>query len=177
WVGDNWGGDAAGDQLISIENLVGSDTADWFEGLRTASSVLDGRGGDDALFGGNANDTLLGGSGNDWLVGGGGADTLTGGPGRDFFVYTALSDGVDTITDFTRGAGNDALDISDVLIGYHSGTSNISDFVRLTQSGGNTTVAVNADGVGADFVNLAVLQNTTGLLLNDMLAQGNLIVS
>ncbi|HEX2829104.1 MAG TPA: cadherin domain-containing protein, partial [Burkholderiales bacterium] len=87
WVGDNWGGHAAGDQLVSIENLIGSDNADWFEGLRTAASVLDGRGSDDALFGGGFNDTLLGGEGNDWLLGGAGADVLDGGNGIDTASY------------------------------------------------------------------------------------------
>jgi hypothetical protein len=36
---------------------------------------------------------------------------------------------------------------------------------------------VNADGVGSDFVNLVLLQNNVGLNLNDLIAQGNLLLA
>ena len=42
---------------------------------------------------------------------------------------------------------------------------------------GNTTVQVNADGVGTDFVPIATLSGVTGLLLNDLLANHNLSVA
>ena len=48
-------------------------------------------------------DTLVGGSGADRLVGGGGQDQLTGGSGADTFVFSALADIGDTITDFVSG--------------------------------------------------------------------------
>ena len=38
-------------------------------------------------------------------------------------------------------------------------------------------VAVDTDGGANSFVNLALLQFQGGLVLNDMLAQGNLIVA
>lgn len=61
--------------------------------------------------------------------------------------------------------------------GYDPGTSDPSSFVRLTASGANTILAVNTDGVGTDFLDLAVLQNNTGLLLNDLIANGNLLLA
>ena len=90
------GGDAAGDTLSGIEQVIGSGFADTLTG--------------DA----NAN-TLWGMAGDDVLTGGGGGDTLKGGDGNDRFVYTALSDsavsglGKDTILDFTTG---DHIDLS-----------------------------------------------------------------
>lgn len=74
--GRNAGG-AAGDRLISIEGIIGSDF-------------------DDRLFGDAGNNSFQGGTGNDRMVGGG---------GRDLFVFTTLgvSSGFDRITDFSVG--------------------------------------------------------------------------
>jgi Ca2+-binding RTX toxin-like protein len=107
------------------------------------------------------------------LSGAAGNDTLAGGSGSDRFDYNS-GDGVDTITDFARGSGGDVIDISDVLVGYSAGVSNAANFVHLVESGGSTTIEVNRDGVGNDFGAVVVLQNATGLLLNDLLSQGNL---
>jgi Ca2+-binding RTX toxin-like protein len=92
------GGDAAGDTLTGIEQVMGSAFADTLTG--------------DA----NAN-TLWGLGGGDVLTGGGGGDALKGGAGNDSFVYTALSDsavsgiGKDGITDFSAG---DKIDLSGI---------------------------------------------------------------
>lgn len=61
------GGDAAGDTLISIENLTGS----------------------------RYQDTLTGDAGDNTLEGGPGADRLDGGPGRDTAAYTTSDDRVE----------------------------------------------------------------------------------
>ena len=77
WWGSNQsasGGDAEGDQLFSIENLIGSNH-------------------DDQLKGNWKSNRLEGGEGN---------DLLTGGWGRDQFVFKS-GDDVDTITDFDTG--------------------------------------------------------------------------
>jgi Ca2+-binding RTX toxin-like protein len=130
------------------------------------------------LTGTASNDTLTGTSGDDLLQGLGGNDILTGGGGADHFAYSSIGDGLDSIVDFTRGVDGDALDISDVLVGnFVAGWQNPANFVQLVESGGNTTVSVNLDGAGNDFVPLATLQGVTGAVLNDMLAQGNLILS
>lgn len=71
----------------------------------TGLGAFDGRGNDQA-------NTILGGAGNDTLDGAGGMDTLTGGAGADMFVFsTAPGPGnVDTVTDFTAGIDQIALD-------------------------------------------------------------------
>ncbi|HYH43547.1 MAG TPA: type I secretion C-terminal target domain-containing protein, partial [Burkholderiales bacterium] len=147
-----------------------------------------GEGGDDALYGGDGADRLFGGigyddldggAGNDILTGGLGNDVLIGGAGADRFDYNAIDEGRDRILDFTRGVGNDVLDLKDVLVGSGVTSGNVAQFVRLMQSGSDTIVGVDVNGAagGANFVEVAVLTNLTGLLLNDMLAQGNLVVS
>ncbi|SFR84703.1 calcium-binding protein [Sphingomonas jatrophae] len=82
------------DQLIGIEQLLGS----------TFSDILRGNGG--------AN-RLAGDAGDDTLIGLGGADRLVGGAGADRFVYYSTFDSGpysrDTIQDFTAG---DLLDLS-----------------------------------------------------------------
>jgi Ca2+-binding RTX toxin-like protein len=48
-VGRGWGGDAQGDRLLSIENVVGSQHNDWMLGTR----------GNNVLTGGDGNDTFV----------------------------------------------------------------------------------------------------------------------
>lgn len=97
-------GDAAGDTLINIENIWGSNFADTIRGSDAGGQV----------YGFNGNDILDGRGGDDNLYGGQGADTMTGGTGADQFFYlsfrngvfngqTSVAEGGDTITDFTSG--------------------------------------------------------------------------
>ena len=140
------------------------------------NDTINGGAGRDTLIGDAGNDQLNGGNGNDVLIGGPGTDRLTGGAGVDRFDFNAIGEGLDTITDFARGTGGDRLDIHDVLVGYGAG-SNINSFVRVS-GGTSTTVFVNVDGVGTDFVALVTLQNVamTAGLLNELVANGNLVL-
>ena len=96
-TGVHTGGDAAGDQLVSIENLAGSRFDD----------VLIGDGGDNRLVGNGGNDVLGGGFGEDILIGKQGNDTMTGGGNADTFLFRpADGSGTDTITDFSRAEGD-----------------------------------------------------------------------
>ncbi|WP_441241213.1 T1SS-143 repeat domain-containing protein [Tardiphaga sp. 768_D3_N2_1] len=56
--------------------------------------------GNNLLFGNGGSDTITGGSGNDLIVGGLGNDTLGGWSGNDTYVF-GLTDGNDTISEFT----------------------------------------------------------------------------
>jgi Ca2+-binding RTX toxin-like protein len=74
-------GDAEGsghDELIDIENLVGSGRADTLEGDGGANH-LSGLGGDDTISGLEGDDSLDGGEGNDSLDGGDGTDECVNG--------------------------------------------------------------------------------------------------
>ena len=97
------GGDAEGDVIMNIENIVGSAGDDWLRGDAndnaltggTGADTLIGGGGNDALTGGAGDDTLNGGEGDDTLTGGAGADTITGGPGGDTLSYAGSDEAVD----------------------------------------------------------------------------------
>ncbi|MBS0154539.1 MAG: calcium-binding protein [Nitrospira sp.] len=81
-------GGAGFDQLVSIENVIGTEFAggDTLIG-NGVNNVLSGLGGNDCLFGNAGADTLFGGNGNDTLNGGIGADLLNGGLGTDTASY------------------------------------------------------------------------------------------
>lgn len=70
------GGHAAGDVLIGIEDLYGSNFNDTLTGNNLVNFLFGG-GGDDTLNGNGNGDNLNGGAGDDTLNGGGGADTFT----------------------------------------------------------------------------------------------------
>jgi Ca2+-binding RTX toxin-like protein len=96
------GGDATGDELDAIQNLMGSGHDDTLIGdngvnvLRGAdgNDELKGWGGADTLLGEGGNDTLGGGEGHDTLDGGAGNDTMRGGLGNDSYVVNAAGDTV-----------------------------------------------------------------------------------
>ncbi|MDI1296229.1 MAG: calcium-binding protein [bacterium] len=105
-------GDAAGDSLDGISNILGSDYSDDIQGnildneLRgyAGNDVLTGMGGNDSLYGDVGRDRLDGSVGDDALFGGDGRDMLTGGIGADLFAYTRWeTEGGDVITDFESG--------------------------------------------------------------------------
>jgi Ca2+-binding RTX toxin-like protein len=84
-------GDAEGDVLISIENLIGSNQGDELFGNSTDNEIngrngadrIHGFGGRDVLRGGDGNDTIEGNEGNDTVDGGFGNDTLSGDENTD----------------------------------------------------------------------------------------------
>lgn len=155
----NTGGDAEGDRLYNIENLVGSKY-------------------NDELFGGSGNDYIKGEAGNDIVYGGAGGDQLFGGTGVDTFLFlseTAFNK-ADKIRDFSFGEG-DKIDISDLLTGYDPLTHAITDFVRITTSGADSILAIDADGGANSFATIATITGITGLTDEDALvSSGNLIV-
>jgi hypothetical protein len=181
--------DAGGRTIITgngaANRLAGTDDEDRIAG-QGGDDTLDGLGGNDTLLGGAGSDRLWGGPGDDRLDGGAGNDSLfgdvgddrlTGGGGADRFLYNTADEGVDIITDFRLGRGGDRLEIVDLLTDFTPGNSDPSAFVRLS-GGADTRVSVNVDGRGSDFVELVVLENIklTGTLLNEMLADGNLLM-
>ncbi|MCA0858827.1 calcium-binding protein [Phaeobacter italicus] len=76
------GGDAEGDTLTRIENLVGSDSGDHLTGDEI-DNVLEGLGGQDTIYGGAGHDMIDGGSDYDKIYAGDGNDRVWGGNGKD----------------------------------------------------------------------------------------------
>ena len=132
---------------------------------------LFGNSGEDVLNGEGGNDTLFGSLGNDVLRGGAGNDTLSGGADADRFVFDAVGQGVDVITDFASG---DVLAIGTMLTGFSAGQE--AEFVRLLDDGTDTTVQVDADGAanGSAFQSVAVLNGVTGSTLGALVKAGQI---
>ncbi|MGO1074610.1 hypothetical protein [Inquilinus sp. CA228] len=127
-------GDAAGDTLTSIEDLLGSMGNDW----------LRGNDGANTLIGAAGVDTIQSGAGDDTVWGGGGADVLDGGAGRDVAVYEDSLAAVNVDLARATGLGGDAegdrLSGIEILVGSDFGDA------LAGNTGGNTLVG----GLGAD---------------------------
>ena len=113
------------------------------------------------------------------LSGGDGLDTMYGGSGLDVFMFEATSafNDTDIIENFDV-LDRDVIDISDLIAAYDPLMDDINDFVQLNTSGGNTTLAVDANGAagGVNFVDVAQINGVTGLDLDVMIAGDNLVV-
>jgi Ca2+-binding RTX toxin-like protein len=89
----NHDGDAEGDTLSSIENVIGSHFHDFLGGDNGINQLSGGH-GNDHLFGFDGSDTLNGDSGSDLLNGGAGADAMIGGVGDDIYYVESAADAV-----------------------------------------------------------------------------------
>ncbi|KFC65736.1 putative Calcium binding hemolysin protein [Bosea sp. LC85] len=145
-------GDASGDKLTGIENLIGSNFGD----------SLTGDGNANTLYGLDGNDTLNGAAGNDTLVGGAGQDTLTGGAGSDVFVIdpshlTVAAD--DLITDLNTGGVLDTIDLSALLTSLGAGAPTTAveanQVVDISPTGTQLLVDDNGTAAGGNFVPVA----------------------
>ncbi|MGD1806664.1 calcium-binding protein [Dapis sp. BLCC M126] len=163
------------DSVYSIENIVGTEFADFIKGNSQDNDFM-GLGGNDTIYGENGADTIHGGEDDDLIYGGDGDDSLIG--GQDY-----NSDGNDTIhgdkgNDYIHGgdlfdllhggSGNDSMyggSDHDTMYGndnedyMHGGYGNDSLF------GNNHNDTLNGGQGGADYLN--------GGWLNDLLIGGN----
>ncbi|NBX67184.1 MAG: type I secretion C-terminal target domain-containing protein [Proteobacteria bacterium] len=160
-----WGGTGT-DRIyggVGLDTLYGDDGNDSIWG-GLDHDIINGGAGNDLLYGEEGNDTIIGGLGSDTMNGGLGNDTMTGGigldkfyggTGNDTFVLDAADASMDRIYEFqATGPDSDKLDISALLIGYDT-TDPIANFLRLTVSGADTSIRINNDGIGNDFVTVA----------------------
>ena len=174
---NNNDGDALGDTLDDIENVIGSPQADIIIGDENAN-VLDGRGGDDILEGRGGNDTLIGGAGADMLDGGTGIDTASyiNAPTRvtanlEFPVQNEGEASGDTYIDIEnlRGSAFDDKLVGDINSNVLEGLAGNDD---MSGGGGNDILI---GGLGADLLNggdgedTASYENATSSVLVDLL--------
>ena len=83
-------GEATGDLLTSVEDLIGSAHADFLVG-DAKGNFIEGRNGSDLLFGQSGDDHLYGGDGNDVIFGGLGNDIIYGDAGVDIAGFVGFS--------------------------------------------------------------------------------------
>ncbi len=181
---DGQGGFDTGKVIITLTNVIkpvvalSLDAGDGNDNLigTYLNDTMHGNGGDDILFGLSGADKLYGGDGDDILYGGKSADLLSGGANADTFVLDGITNRVDTITDFNVFEG-DHLQVRDIL-SFDPLTDAISDFIHITQTGANSFVSVDADGAanGQNFINVARLTGVTGLDVNQLYADGNIVI-
>ncbi|WP_373686430.1 Ig-like domain-containing protein [Acinetobacter sp. YH12098] len=146
---------------------------------------------DDLLISGFENDSLNGGAGSDILNGGSGNDTLIGGLGSDTAIYVVLNaadatagNATDTWKDFHFGdtatdSEADKIEFSaDFFTGLLEDHSNIADYISVTEDGDNVVVSVDRDGSATAYhsTELLVLENQAGLTLEQLLANGQIII-
>lgn len=160
--GTGTGGDAEGDLLFDIENVIGSAF-------------------DDRLTGDAEDNVLTGGAGNDTLTGGAGRDRLAGGAGDDLFILSDSHDEIsqqnlagilavaDRVTDF--GTGADRLSFAD-------GTTKI--WVRqvddATAAGGRSTLITAVNETTDHLRHYAVLTGYTDDLTSEHLQDGAIAI-
>jgi Ca2+-binding RTX toxin-like protein len=140
-------GGAGLDQLISIENVTGTNFNDTLTG-NAVNNVLSGQGGNDRLFGNGGNDTLNGGTGNDILTGGAGRDFLIGGLGNDLFDYNSTSQS-------QAGAAN-----RDVISGFTGNGVFVGDQIDLRDIDANAILPFNQ---GFSYIGSAGFSNFLGI--------------
>jgi hypothetical protein len=176
--------DGAGFAVFEIlEATAGWDRQDTIDYIRNNAealaqeSILNGQGragGHDTIYGGAGNDLIFGQEGNDTIYGGAGNDTISGGSGADTFVSDSLV-GQDTITDFSAAEG-DMLDFSTLLTNYDAIQDSITDFLRITNNGTDSVIAIDVAGNGSNWQNVVTLQDVSGVNLQDLVNNGSIVV-
>ena len=169
-----------------VETLLFSDSSSWslvnnltFTGTSSNETVY-ATNNADTLRGAGGNDYLYGYDGDDVLYGGDGVDQLYGGSDADTFIFEADSafNNVDIIKDYNAVDG-DVVNIVDLLTSYDPMQDDIDDFVTLTETGGDTVISVDRDGTGTTYTaqDVVNIDNVTGLDLDDMITNGELLVA
>ena len=144
-TGTGSGGDADGDVLSQIENILGSNFADLLTGDGNAN-VLTGNAGEDSLYGGAGSDSLYGGDDDDLLQGGSGADRLEGGAGIDSADYSDSTAAVNV--SLASGSGSGGTAAGDTLVGIE----NIFGSAYNDTLYGSTGDNVLSGGAGNDYL-------------------------
>jgi Ca2+-binding RTX toxin-like protein len=135
WSGAAAGGDADGDTLASIENLIGGAAADILHGSDGVANWLAGGAGDDQLAGM---------SGDDILAGGAGSDTIDGGEGGDTSDYSASSAPISV--NLLDGAATGGHALGDTLVSIENVTGSAFGDTLTGDAGNNVLVG----GAGVD---------------------------
>ncbi len=148
-------GDAAGDALYSIENLIGSAHDDELTG-DDGANTLTGGGGDDTLLGLNDDDELDGGNGHDILDGGKGIDKMHGGAGDDTYIVDHQVDAA------IEAAGEGALDRVQTSVTYWLAAESEIEVLETTDKAGSTAMDLFGNEFGNTIIGNAGANSLVG---------------
>lgn len=161
-TGEGSGGDAAGDQYVDLEKVIGSNYDDTLIASDEGSDLLGNR-GEDTLIGGDGMDRLMGGDDDDTIEGNDDKDTLNGGRGND------LLDGGNGADFIQGGSGADEIiggsDIDTAVYDDYSSNGN-----RTTEDGINVRLDQGfAYDLFGDRDTLTFVENIKGSIGNDLI--------
>ncbi|UZD99754.1 beta strand repeat-containing protein [Pseudomonas mediterranea] len=167
------GGDAQGDVLVNIDNLIGSQFNDTLTG-NAYSNKLEGGAGNDLLYGGDGDDFIYGGTVTDTSAlgltpsTGVEADTLYGGNGND----TMRSSGNDAGSVLYGEAGSDSLTVSSGIAYGGDGNDTLTGTgyaYELHGGAGFDTFNMNASGdaYGGEGGDAYVINSKTMVAIED----------
>ena len=166
--------DSAGDSLLSIEGVIGSNLDDFIVGKADVSEMLIGGVGGDVLYGGGGGDSLVGGVGDDLLIASDGSERFEGGEGIDIVSYThGQIDFLAGITidlgDPSRNTGQAAGDTYDSIEAVFG---SFADDIMVGDAGNNILMGsygndrliggAGADVLNGDFFFPSILKYTVG---------------
>ena len=155
-------GDAAGDALYSIENLIGSAHDDELTG-DDGVNTLTGGGGDDTLLGLNDDDELDGGNGRDILDGGKGIDKMHGGADDDTYIVDHQVDAA------IEAAGEGALDRVQTSVTYWLAAGSEIEVLETTDKAGSTAIDLFGNEFGNTIIGNAGANSLIGGMGRDVM--------
>jgi Ca2+-binding RTX toxin-like protein len=175
-----------GDGINSVTGPQGNTSVIVGNGQNTitlqgyGNSVTTGS-GTNIIVAGAGNETVNTSSGHDTvtlsgysnrLIGGLGHSTFIGGSGNTYEANGVSSSGGMDITGFTLN-NSDLLDVSKLLAqaGWKQAASDLTNFLKVSEVGQDTIVAVDMTGHGSSFATLATLHNLGAASLGDLQAQ------
>jgi Ca2+-binding RTX toxin-like protein len=136
-----FGGDADGDDLNSIENLMGSAYEDRLAG-DDGANTLTGLDGNDTLKGFGGQDSLYGGEGADDLFGGAGIDTMDGGNGSDDYFVDEAGDVI------VEWSGKGTLDRVYSSVSYTLGAGVNVEWLETNSVAGSSNINLTGNEIG-----------------------------
>jgi Ca2+-binding RTX toxin-like protein len=113
------------------------------------------------------------------LYGGAGTNVLHGSTATDIFVFEAASAfGSSTTIENFNTSEADVIDISDLLSGFNTLSSDIDNYVRTVNSGSNTLFQVDLNGLagGSSYVTIATINDVNDLDVQTLFDTGNIYV-
>ncbi|MEA5463289.1 CARDB domain-containing protein, partial [Leptothoe sp. PORK10 BA2] len=148
------------------DDFIGTNAADFFQGLR----------GDDNIFGGGGNDNLRGGRGDDDIIGGSGSDIVNGERGDDFLVGVDITNttnpGSNQVDQLIGGLGDDTFFLGDSSQSYYVDTTSLDYALIADYTAGEDIIVLHGN---ASSYSLGT--PSTGLPTGTGIFQGNELVA